>query len=399
MIRHDIKLKLQNNDLNMIFLKHRDIDRGSYRVAEIDNEIVCWNPDNGEIMDNFFDDIQDSDWFDLKLLYDNMNLVNRFELNRKTGELRKCISNSINDEINYYTKKISYSANGYPYYSIPMSSYEKDKKIQIHRLMALMFIPNINPEEKDCIDHIDRDKNNYSLSNLRWVSNLENSHNKSHRKFVGNNRYEAYTDSEFKNKAFSLTEEELYNSEYKKHNIANTIHLSEKSSKSFKYKGYYWKSVNLDMLNYLRPEETIDDSLWKLHYSGKFYVHPKGLIKNSVGYITLGANDTGYKSYNGLKIHRCVAEVFLNNNQPLDDSLQIDHIDTDKQNNRVENLRICTRLENMHNPLTSDKLKRKVLAEGIIYNSISECAEHYGLTRQAILYRINSEYQTEFSFI
>ena len=157
--------------------------------------------------------------------------------------------------------------------------------------------------------------------------------------------------------------------------------------------------MNLDILNYLRPGETIDDSLWKLHYSEKFYIHPKGLIKNSMGYITLGANDLGYKSYNGLKVHRCVAEVFLNNNLPLDNNLQIDHIDTDKQNNRVENLRICTRLENMNNPLTSDKLKRKVLAEGIIYNSISECAEHYGLTRQAVLYRINSEYQTEFSFI
>ena len=44
----------------------------------------------------------------------------------------------------------------------------------VHRLVALMFIPN--PTNLPQVDHIDGNKlNNYYL-NLRWVSNLENAH-------------------------------------------------------------------------------------------------------------------------------------------------------------------------------------------------------------------------------
>ena len=46
-----------------------------------------------------------------------------------------------------------------------------------HRLIALQFLPNPNnlPE----VDHINRDRTDYHLSNLRWVSASENNINKS----------------------------------------------------------------------------------------------------------------------------------------------------------------------------------------------------------------------------
>ena len=46
--------------------------------------------------------------------------------------------------------------------------------------MALSFIPN--PDGKAFIDHIDRNKLNNSLDNLRWVSSIENNRNASLRK-------------------------------------------------------------------------------------------------------------------------------------------------------------------------------------------------------------------------
>jgi len=45
----------------------------------------------------------------------------------------------------------------------------------IHRLIALTFIPN--PENKPTIDHIDRNKQNNNVSNLRWATPAEQSSN------------------------------------------------------------------------------------------------------------------------------------------------------------------------------------------------------------------------------
>ncbi len=50
----------------------------------------------------------------------------------------------------------------------------------IHRLVGIAFIEN--PNGKMCIDHIDNNKTNNSLENLRWVSYSENNRNISKQK-------------------------------------------------------------------------------------------------------------------------------------------------------------------------------------------------------------------------
>lgn len=51
----------------------------------------------------------------------------------------------------------------------------KCKTYYIHRLVAETFIPN--PENKPAIDHIDRNRDNNDVSNLRWVTIKENAYN------------------------------------------------------------------------------------------------------------------------------------------------------------------------------------------------------------------------------
>jgi hypothetical protein len=61
------------------------------------------------------------------------------------------------------------------YYIVDLTKDGKHHKKKVHRLVGIQFIPN--PNNLPCIDHIDRNRQNNSLENLRWVNNITNLQN------------------------------------------------------------------------------------------------------------------------------------------------------------------------------------------------------------------------------
>lgn len=75
-----------------------------------------------------------------------------------------------NDETGKLKKPTLNKQNGY--YYVDLYSGNKRTKRPIHRLVAVAFIDN--PENKKTVDHIDGNRQNNNVSNLRWASFSEN---------------------------------------------------------------------------------------------------------------------------------------------------------------------------------------------------------------------------------
>ena len=93
----------------------------------------------------------------------------------------------------------SIGSGGYVYCNLNGRKYLK------HRIVALQFIPN--PSELPCIDHINHDRSDYSVINLRWCTHSENQRNRSS---VHNVEYE-FTDE--------ISEESIEINDYGNHHF------------------------------------------------------------------------------------------------------------------------------------------------------------------------------------
>ena len=207
--------------------------------------------------------------------------------------------------------------NGESTQSVLLSKDGVDRKYHIPKLVASTFIPN--PNCCKAVRMIDGDNKNYRVSNLEWI---------------------------------------VLKDRRKKHDTSSLD-------------GEIWKDI---------PK-----------YEGLYKISSLGRIISSYSRRILSPIISGHKGKdyyaitlvkNGIKkrfhIHKLVALSFI----PNPDRLPcIDHINTDRYDNRVENLKWCSFSQNNLNPITNSKRLKPVvqLKDGLlthVFNSISEATKY-----------------------
>lgn len=84
---------------------------------------------------------------------------------------------------------------------------------KVHRAVAELFIPN--PENKQCVDHIDTDRHNNAVWNLRWCTQKENCNNPLTKKHISDTQREVWSNIELKQKHGKIMKEVLNRPEVK----------------------------------------------------------------------------------------------------------------------------------------------------------------------------------------
>lgn len=108
--------------------------------------------------------------------------------------------------------------------------------------------------------------------------------------------------------------------------------------------------------------------------------YPLKVSHNSCGYQMVGASRPSQY------VHRMVAETWLDNPNHYE---EVNHINGDKDDNRVENLEWVTPSQNIRHAYRTGLLKAKgtpirIVETGEVFESVSECARRIGCDHSTI---------------
>lgn len=364
MIRNELKELLPNGWESMF--KHREnwdpegYSVASFKLKETDKRetVLAKFDKTGNIMDYFFDDKLSDYEIDLNPIvesflgytYKNGFILKDYSIS-KNGSKFKPLKDYCNDKIK----------TEYPILCI------NSKSLTIHRLIALVFVPNPYPEKYKIINHKNCDKNDFRKENLEWCDLKWNNQKENQTEATYSRLYKRLSDGKiFDRKSLS---KEYPNA--KTNSIVNKIVKS--INKDSTYQNSKWELI----------DPVLNEYLSKYPLRDEWYNHPvyKNIRANACGVLEvdgklrIGSKITGIKNYvyyriqvNGSKIsnsktatHRILAECFFS--RVIKEDEVVDHIIPiagDNIDNSIENLQICTQKENMNNELSKQALMTSI---------------------------------------
>lgn len=113
-------------------------------------------------------------------MFDNEAIRRNIEIWRTIVDYPNYEVSSFGNVRNVTTGRIlKLGKNTHGYYDVILSNAGKRKHYTVHRLVANAFIENMNG--KNCVDHINNNKTDNKVTNLRFATNQENNFNRSMR--------------------------------------------------------------------------------------------------------------------------------------------------------------------------------------------------------------------------
>jgi hypothetical protein len=268
------------------------------------------------------------------------------------------------------------------YYRVGLSYLSEVETFAIHYLVYISFKDDY--EEGKVIDHINREKLDNHIDNLRCVTQSENMKNAGVQLETKNPIQIFRTNGEFVKEVHTRKEAMKTTNIKTPQMVAECLKGTRISSKgyTFKYKNDITPNIVVTV---------IDDSykcigiLNEKDFS-KYYINITGNVinkvtgkllarsKHYVGYETVYLKDTDGLTKN-TSLHRLLAKFFLKDGETnyYDKKLVVNHINKKKDDNRIENLEWVTYSENTAHSLGKKVAKFDPKTNGVVqyYDSIT----------------------------